>query len=101
METGSLLKVSPDKMVGLGIEPANPGLQDEWFNRVQLSSSFWQNKSILSIPVVLGGGGGDVPFIHFVLVSPRGVCPRTVIVTYSHDLNLAVKGAMFKQKQQQ
>ena len=45
-------------MVGLGIEPANPGLQDEWFNRVQLSSSFWQNKSILSIPVVLGGGGG-------------------------------------------
>ena len=83
METGSLLKVSPDKMVGLGIEPANPGLQDEWFNPLQLSSSFWQNKRILSIPVVLRGGGG-VPFIHFVLVSPWGVCPITVIVTYSH-----------------
>ena len=90
METRSLLKVSPDKMVGLGIEPANPGLQGESFNPLQLSSSFWQNKSILSIPVVLGGWG--VPFIHFVLVSPWGVCPRTVIVTYSHDFNLAVRG---------
>ena len=31
METGPLLKVSSDRLVKPGIEPATPGLQGKWF----------------------------------------------------------------------
>ena len=31
METGPRLKVSSDRMVKPGIEPATPGLQGKWF----------------------------------------------------------------------
>ena len=46
METGPQFKVSSDKLEKLGIEPATPGLQNEWSIHYTTETPFLQRNYI-------------------------------------------------------
>ena len=80
METGPRLKVSSDRLVKLGIEPATPGLQGKRFIHYTTAAPIWclvmVKRLFLAVPwgclrfvIVVLTDHTHLPFLHKVIVS--------------------------------